>query len=918
MKTQTKQILKYGLIGIAILLPVLFFANNFFKFQSSLLTGVDTTKIVSGTFGIYEGILSTDKTKITVSTGVLLSSDGLPYGYKAISGNTADHIGISVKSVDQTISPITKSISGVITYDKSQLSLPSTASLLKSNKNLKFDPLITKIIKDSSGAESGEFTFEISGSGAVLKPTMDLFKIEFTIKNPGTNLLNATSGFSLARILAHNSITPVSTTNWLVESGSLMTESQEMTPISISTDGSKRIIEEIVIGGERIVIERFYDKDDHLIKEIRSVYDIPTDELKQRTITEFEPLTAIVTKTDDTTFWRPIETTKLDDYIEYRPNGKKAKEIITDCDISGNCTVTTIIYDEFGNKTITICLPDGTCTTTHESVPSEGELIIYSLDRLTKGTIGTGAIFADDTATILTSSGSIFKTDTTEVAVTDLYQLKLIDYKGGDRTNFIKPISVEMTFEPTKYSKTLPDMDFINLQVLQYQGGIYSVVPGVVFTENQATFNTQDVLSYIIIAKYKKKPAPTPTVATIVSGGGGSGGTGETVDLEKLTILPTTESDTLLASTYTLDFSKSEGKVNLPVRHSDPTTNCEVSYEKGTVVTWNKASFSGRLKPIARFSSKNLFEPMKSSLPKEFTVLSDSFISYANLFNGFSKDVTLKCNLGKSVDTFTTNIQDVQIVAYDLASGTWLKIGDISNFDDKKFTYTVKIKGGTIIGVVTSSFIHEVADKFASNPICEDPKIVKKTPFNDANVHWSVKFVCNLYFMGAISGYKAGPYTGTFQPDRSVTRAELLKILMAAKKIKIPDNVKASTFPDINGQWFTPYVNYAKEMNIVDGYADGTFRPYNTVNRAEALKMILNVTQLATQKDIDEEKVRMASSALPLSGFRDVNNTSWFSPYVSIAKKFELISGKKEGLYFAGDEMTRGEISKVVFNAISK
>lgn len=79
---------------------------------------------------------------------------------------------------------------------------------------------------------------------------------------------------------------------------------------------------------------------------------------------------------------------------------------------------------------------------------------------------------------------------------------------------------------------------------------------------------------------------------------------------------------------------------------------------------------------------------------------------------------------------------------------------------------------------------------------------------------------------------------GTFQPDRVVNRAEFLKIVLQAKGIDVSQSNGSSGFIDVdeNG-WYAPFVRYAKEQGIIQGYADGSFKPEQAVNFAEALKM---------------------------------------------------------------------------------
>jgi micrococcal nuclease len=87
---------------------------------------------------------------------------------------------------------------------------------------------------------------------------------------------------------------------------------------------------------------------------------------------------------------------------------------------------------------------------------------------------------------------------------------------------------------------------------------------------------------------------------------------------------------------------------------------------------------------------------------------------------------------------------------------------------------------------------------------------------------------------GVVSGYP----DGTFKPETTVNRAEFLKIVLAAKGIDATSGETAAVFRDVeSGAWYAPYVRYAKDSGIIQGYPDGTFKPGQPVNFAEALKM---------------------------------------------------------------------------------
>ncbi len=110
-------------------------------------------------------------------------------------------------------------------------------------------------------------------------------------------------------------------------------------------------------------------------------------------------------------------------------------------------------------------------------------------------------------------------------------------------------------------------------------------------------------------------------------------------------------------------------------------------------------------------------------------------------------------------------------------------------------------------------------------------------PFPDMEGHWFRyrEAVDYLRAKGIIGGYE----DGSFKPNQTINRAELLKIVFKGKSGVQP--AKRRCFSDVNpNEWYAPYVCTAKQRGIVDGYPDGTFKADEPVNFAEAIKIVLN------------------------------------------------------------------------------
>lgn len=166
----------------------------------------------------------------------------------------------------------------------------------------------------------------------------------------------------------------------------------------------------------------------------------------------------------------------------------------------------------------------------------------------------------------------------------------------------------------------------------------------------------------------------------------------------------------------------------------------------------------------------------------------------------------------------------------------------------------------------------------------------------------------------ARSGVIKGNPDGKFYPEKSVNRAEFLKMLYVATN-RQPKPINVACFTDVErGSWYEPYVCDAasKENGFVQGYSDGKFRPASPVNRTEALKMIFTVFGLGTPE--------ITSADQDLIKFVDISVAAWYSKYISAAYKNGIlpIAGHGGARFYPEKELLRGEAAAYMFNALNK
>lgn len=102
--------------------------------------------------------------------------------------------------------------------------------------------------------------------------------------------------------------------------------------------------------------------------------------------------------------------------------------------------------------------------------------------------------------------------------------------------------------------------------------------------------------------------------------------------------------------------------------------------------------------------------------------------------------------------------------------------------------------------------------------------------FTDINGHWAEAFITELATNRIVKGYE----DGTFRPNNNVTRAELMVLLAQQQGIGTAANRQTDFADDRDIPWWArSSVAIAEGAGWINGYSDGTFRPYLPVTRRE-------------------------------------------------------------------------------------
>jgi len=140
-------------------------------------------------------------------------------------------------------------------------------------------------------------------------------------------------------------------------------------------------------------------------------------------------------------------------------------------------------------------------------------------------------------------------------------------------------------------------------------------------------------------------------------------------------------------------------------------------------------------------------------------------------------------------------------------------------------------------------------------------------------------------------------------PDQEVNRAEALKIILKSAGIECETGDTELTFTDINpDEWYYKYLWEGVDRNIVKGYEDSTFKPEETVNLSEALKMIINTNQLVALDPESQDGF-----------FADADPEAWYAKYLNYASENGLIYPDADNNIKPGKTLTRADLIYMIY-----
>lgn len=178
--------------------------------------------------------------------------------------------------------------------------------------------------------------------------------------------------------------------------------------------------------------------------------------------------------------------------------------------------------------------------------------------------------------------------------------------------------------------------------------------------------------------------------------------------------------------------------------------------------------------------------------------------------------------------------------------------------------------------------------------------------FTDMNGHWAADEVALLSSKTVIQGTS----DARFGPNDPITRAQFTALLVRALGLMGQGQDFNAGFTDVNsGVWYADAVSVAVKHGLIEGFADGEFRPNEQMTREQMSVLLVRALKLAGA----EVAPAPGNPDSLLAGFKDRRHIgAWAEEAVAAAVDSGLMKGRGIGLFAPEASSTRAEAAAVL------
>ncbi len=182
--------------------------------------------------------------------------------------------------------------------------------------------------------------------------------------------------------------------------------------------------------------------------------------------------------------------------------------------------------------------------------------------------------------------------------------------------------------------------------------------------------------------------------------------------------------------------------------------------------------------------------------------------------------------------------------------------------------------------------------------VCASEKLVFHYITEDLEEdHWAYNEIIDFIYADIIEGSLDDDFYMFVKPNKKITRAEFVKMIVTTLDIEVTSNQELSFFSDVKmDNWYYSYVNTASSLGIITGKTNNKFNPNDFITRAEIATIITRAfdKRIEFQEDISKK-------------FKDVDHSHWAYKEISKASATGIVQGNSFNLFMPNENATRAQ-----------
>jgi glucose/arabinose dehydrogenase len=169
---------------------------------------------------------------------------------------------------------------------------------------------------------------------------------------------------------------------------------------------------------------------------------------------------------------------------------------------------------------------------------------------------------------------------------------------------------------------------------------------------------------------------------------------------------------------------------------------------------------------------------------------------------------------------------------------------------------------------------------------------------------WAEEYTERLFCNKITTGCSSEPLN--YCPGKAVTRKQMAAFIIRAVEGEPEGECTEPPFSDVLvDNFFCVFIKRMKELGITSGFGDGTFRPNESVSRAQVAAFIVRALEGEPPGDY----------CVSSSPFLDVSSGHWACRYIKRLLELGITTGCGNGNYCPGSNVTRAEMAAFLARA---